>query len=154
MNTAFDNLIAHFDRHEWSYRADHEELLIRAGIKGDSCSFEFVAMVGEDDDIFQVIALLPVLIPEGSRPAIAEAIARINFPLKIGKFELDYDEGRLRFHIGQILAGGQLDDEIIRHAIGCCVSMVDRYLPAVLSVIYGNELPKDAVGCAEASLVD
>jgi hypothetical protein len=30
------------------------------------------------------------------------------------------------------------------------MSMLDMYLPAVLSVIYGNELPKDAIRCAEA----
>ena len=31
------------------------------------------------------------------------------------------------------------------------MSMLDMYLPAVLSVIYGNELPKDTVCCVEAS---
>jgi len=30
--------------------------------------------------------------------------------------------------------------------------MLDTYLPAVLSVIYGNELPADAVRCVEAGL--
>ncbi len=29
--------------------------------------------------------------------------------------------------------------------------MLDMYLPAFLSVIYANELPKDAVGRAEAA---
>ena len=29
------------------------------------------------------------------------------------------------------------------------MAMLDMYLPAVLSVIYGNELPKDAIRCVE-----
>ena len=32
------------------------------------------------------------------------------------------------------------------------VAMLDTYLPAVLSVVYGNELPADAVRCVEAGL--
>ena len=34
--------------------------------------------------------------------------------------------------------------------MGTTMSMLDMYLPAVLSVIYGNELPKDAIRCVEA----
>jgi hypothetical protein len=30
------------------------------------------------------------------------------------------------------------------------MTMLDMYLPAVLSVIYGNELPADAIRCVEA----
>ena len=146
-------MIAHFDRNEWSYQADDEKLLVRAGIKGRACSFEFVAFIDEHDEVFQVIALVPVAIPEGCRSAVAETVARINYGLKIGNFEFEYDEGRLRYRVGQILVDGRLEDGTIHHAIGCCVSLVNRYLPAVLSVIYGNELPKDAIRCAEADLV-
>jgi hypothetical protein len=35
--------------------------------------------------------------------------------------------------------------------MGTTMSMLNIYLPAVLSVIYGNELPKDAVKQAEPS---
>ena len=34
--------------------------------------------------------------------------------------------------------------------MGTTMSLLDVYLPAILSVIYGNELPKDAIRCAEA----
>ena len=153
MNIAYDNLIAHFDEHDWNYDADSVRHLVRAGLRGRACSFDFVAVVDEEDDVFQVIAFVPVAIPEGCRAVIAETVARINYSLKIGKFEFEYDEGRLRYQVGQILVDSRLDDRIIHAAIGCCVSMVDRYLPAILSVIYGNELPKDAVCCAEADLV-
>ena len=33
--------------------------------------------------------------------------------------------------------------------MGTTMSLLDKYLPAVLSVIYGNELPKDAISCVE-----
>ena len=69
--------------------------------------------------------------------------------LKVGKFELDFDEGDLYFQSSQILPEGHLDDEIIHRLIGTTMSMLDIYLPAIMSVIYGNELPIDAVKHAE-----
>ncbi|MCA9120048.1 MAG: YbjN domain-containing protein [Planctomycetaceae bacterium] len=152
VNTAFDNLIAHFDEHGLSYRVDAEQRLIRTGYQGRVCSCELIAVADEGDDFFQVIAFVPVAIPEGCRAAVVETITRANFGLKIGKFEFDYDEGRLRFQVCQVLVDGRLDEQMIRHAIACCLSMIDRYVPAVLSVIYGNEQPQDAVRFAEADV--
>ena len=43
----------------------------------------------------------------------------------------------------------QLEDSVIDRLMGDHV-LLDIYLPAILSVIYGNELPKDAIRCAEA----
>ena len=41
---------------------------------------------------------------------------------------------------------------MIDRLMGVTMAMLDAYLPAVLSVIYGNELLADAVRCAEAGL--
>ena len=43
-----------------------------------------------------------------------------------------------------------LDDDTIQRLMGTTITMLNSYLPAVLSVIYGNELPKDAIRCVEA----
>jgi hypothetical protein len=51
----------------------------------------------------------------------------------------------LRFHAAQILPDDDLDDATIGRLFGTTIAMLDLYLPAILSVIYGNELPEDAV---------
>jgi hypothetical protein len=51
-----------------------------------------------------------------------------------------------------ILENGSLSDEVIHRLIGTTLAMLDRYVPAFLSVIYGNELPKDAIGQVEVGL--
>ena len=93
----------------------------------------------------------PISIPEGSRPAVAETITRANHRLCNGKFELDLDDGRLRFSICQVLSGAGPDHDMIERLLRLPPIMLDLYLPAVLSVIYGNELPKDAIRCVEAA---
>ena len=62
---------------------------------------------------------------------------------------MDFDVGELRFQAAQILTQDSLEDAVIGRLMGTTMAMLDRYLPAILSVIYGNELPKDAVKCVE-----
>ena len=81
---------------------------------------------------------------------MAETVVRANYGLQVGKFELDFDDGELRFQAAQILTEGTLGDGIIDRLMGTTMAMLDRYLPAFLSVIYGNESPQDAIVCVEA----
>jgi hypothetical protein len=145
MNVAYEKLIQHLDEHEIKYLTSADHRSICADFRGEVGLYRIVATVDSEDGLFQVFGHSPVRIPEGSRPAIAETIARANFGLKIGKFEMDFDEGDLRFQVAQILIDDTLEDETIRRLIGTTMAMLNAYLPAVLSVIYANELPKDAV---------
>ena len=149
MNAAYEKLCEHLTSHNIGFWSHGEDLSICTDFRGEVGTYRIFARVDADDSLFQVFGHSPVRVPEGSRPAIAETVARINFGLKVGKFEMDVDEGDLRFQAVQVLPNDDLDDPTIERLIGTTMSMLNIYLPAVLSVIYGNELPKDAVRHAE-----
>ena len=44
-----------------------------------------------------------------------------------------------------------MGEEVIDRLIGTTIAMLDLYVPALLSVIYGNEDPKDAIAQVEAT---
>ena len=150
MNAAFEKLMQHLDERQVRYLTNAESRSVCADFRGQVGTYRIIAAVDADGTLFQVIGGSPIRIPEGARPSIAETIARANYGLKIGKFEMDVDDGELRFQASQILTDGGLDDEVIGRLMGLTMAMLDTYLPAVLSVVYGNELPKDAIRCAEA----
>jgi hypothetical protein len=145
MNAAYERLVQHLNERDVRYRANGDAGIVSTSIKGDVGTYRFMALVGKSGDLFQVYGQSPVSVPVGARPAIAEAIARANFSLRIGQFELDCDDGELSFYIAHILHGDLLEDEVIERMFVTSISMLNRYLPAFLSVIYGNELPKDAI---------
>ena len=149
MTAAFEELIHLLDEREIGYATGDEEV-VRTDLRGEVASYRIVARVEVEADLFQVFGYSPVRIPEGCRPAIAEAVARANYGLRLGKFELDLDEGELRFQATQILIGESVGEEVIGRMISTTLNMLDMYLPAFLSVIYANELPKDAIGRVEA----
>jgi hypothetical protein len=103
--------------------------------------------------LFELFAYSPIRIPEGCRPAIAEAVARVaraNYGLRLGKFELDVDDGQVRFQVSQVLTSEAVGEEVIDRMISAAIHVLDMYLPAFLSVVYANELPKDAIRRVEA----
>jgi hypothetical protein len=149
MNAAYEQLIKHLDEQNIGYWSHREDQAVCADFRGAVGNYRVFARVDADDDLFQVFGQSPVRVPAGCRSAIAETVARINCGLKIGKFEMNFDEGDLRFQASQILPEDQLEDGTIQRLFGVTIAMLDTYLPAVLSVIYGNELPADAVRQAE-----
>ncbi len=150
MNAAYEKLIQHLDEREVRYLTNGESRSICADFRCEVGTYRIIAAVDAESDLFQVFGYSPVRVPEGARAAVAETIARANYGLKVGKFEMDVDSGELRFQAAQILTEDCLDETVIDRLMGTTMSMLDMYLPAVLSVIYGNELPQDAIRCAEA----
>lgn len=151
MNAAYEKLLEHLDEREVSYLTNGESRSICADFRCEVGSYRIIAAVDAESDLFQVFGYSPVRIPAGARPAVAETIVRANQGLKVGKFELDYDAGEVRFQAAQILTEDSLDERVIDRLLGTTMSMLDMYLPAMLSVIYGNELPQDAIRCVEAA---
>ncbi len=149
MNAAYEKLIQHLDEQKIGYWARGDDRSICADFRGEVGLYRIFARVDADDSLFQVFGQSPVRVPEGARPAIAETLVRINCGLKVGKFEMDIEDGDVRFQAAQILTEDNLEDEMIQRLMGTTIAMLNTYLPALLSVIYGNESPRDAVRCAE-----
>ncbi|MCL4206456.1 MAG: YbjN domain-containing protein [Pirellulaceae bacterium] len=144
MSAAFEELLSLLDERDIGYSASDDQS-IRTDLRGDVAAYRIVARVDDQYDLFQVFGYCPLHVPHGCRPAVAEAIARANYGLRLGKFELDLDDGELRFHIAQMLAYGMIGEEVIDRMIGAAVNMLDMYLPAFLSVVYANEPPSAAI---------
>jgi len=145
MNAAFETLVQHLDEQDIRYQANSEIKSICADFRGEVGTYRLIASVDDDRDLFDVYAYSPVRVPEGARPSIAETLTRANYGLRLGKFEMDCDDGEVRFQLAHVFPDGVLAEEIISRSFSLAMTMLDRYLSAVLSVIYGNEHPKDAI---------
>jgi len=147
MTAAYEELLHILDQRDINYSAD-EDQTIRTTLRGDVSTYWTAARV--EDDLFQVACYSPMLIPQGSRRDTAEAVVRANYGLRIGKFEMDLEDGEIRFQVSQILDGDAVGEAAIDRMIGTAVNMLDTYLPAFMSVVYGNEEPGDAIRRVEA----
>lgn len=103
----------------------------------------------EEDRLLQSFTYPAMKVAEGSRPDVAIAVARANYGLKVGKFELDMNDGELRYQAALPFEGELPGDKVLDRIVYVGLSMLDRYMPAFLSVIYGNEPVKEAIALVE-----
>jgi hypothetical protein len=145
METSFENLVEFFDSENLRYQAHPEQSVVIAGFEAKNLAVRIHFMLHADDGLLQLFAPLPAKIPPGCRMSIAEAVVRANYGMKMGKFEFDFADGELRFQIANAFPDFGLEHTIIHRLIGTAVFTVDHYFPAFMSIVYGNELPEDAI---------
>jgi hypothetical protein len=105
------------------------------GVNGD---WMMVAQVHPDPRSIAVYALPYDRVPPERHQAMALLLCRLNSGLIIGNFELDLDDGQLRFKTTL-----ELDDAPtvaqLEHLVQLNMKTTDRYLPSLEAVIAGTE---------------
>lgn len=142
---AFETLEAFLVDDGWHPQRIEDRYVFRTGFAGKNGEFRCVALVRVDLEQVLFYALTPVHVPEEVRPAVAEFITRANYGLRIGNFELDYSDGEVRYKSSLDFEGETLTPNLIRNAIYPAVMTFDRYLPGLMSVIYGGRTPFEAI---------
>ena len=100
---------------EWHPEQDQIEGLDRAFTRFASKegSWNFVVLVDEETKVVTFYSVLDTLTPEDKRLEMAQFITRANFGLRVGKFELDWEDGIVRFQSGLILEDTELTEALI-----------------------------------------
>ena len=120
-------------------------------MQGRHCLYEVVFHPAEPH-LLLAYALVPLRVPEASRPAIAEAITRANYGLLLGNFEMDFGDGELRFKVTLDLAGVALTTPMIADVLAASLASCDQYHPALMAIIYGGRTVEQAIGAVEVPL--
>ena len=151
--TPYQAIIDHLEAGDIRFRADEEHKSAFFSIGCDAATYDVVLLVTHDDEVFQVYVVLPVGSGnEKLRPLMAEFVARANHRLALGAFDLDMDDGRVRYHVGHVIGEGGLANETINRLIGASLNTADRYFPALAQVLFAGHTPADAVYLAELDL--
>lgn len=128
----------------WRYQFDPTDIVFRMRIASRCVdSFQVITFV-RDEEWFTTLTVFPIRVPEDKRELIEELIARANYGMILGCFELD-KRGLLQFRNTCLCGELELSQAVIERHIDVGFRMCDRYGPAILKVIYGGASPADAV---------
>ncbi|MFM8459501.1 MAG: YbjN domain-containing protein [Chthoniobacterales bacterium] len=147
---AFQTLVAHFEANDFRFHAHSDTKSVQLFITGDAVIYNCRVQLTHQDELIQVRIHYPVLARDPKiRPFVAEALARANHGMSIGNFDIDMDTGDINFHLGQVIRGNGLDDEIIGGVFSAGLATADRYFPAIMRVMFAGHTPTDAVYLSE-----
>jgi hypothetical protein len=137
---ALYNTLRHmFDEDGWDYHLDAERYLIHASYEGEMGSWEVVALVRPDDNFVLLYSRYPQAVPQERRLVMAELIARANFDLPIGNFELNMDTGELRYKTSLEIEPSVFDVATAYNLLLANLSMMDLHWPAIEAVVDGQD---------------
>ncbi|MCB6365936.1 YbjN domain-containing protein [Intestinibacillus massiliensis] len=150
MAISLDNLTEYLDSQDWNYTVHEEKnyISLRMNMKTvDSCSLILDVI---DDTTVLFYTVFPIKIPEERRAAVAEFLCRANYGLYHGNFEIDFRDGEIRYKTtGMTTEAEELDEEVIGRLVNLGFAMTDRYAPGILSVLYANDEPENAIARIE-----
>lgn len=87
---------------------------------------------------------------EKSKMAVMEYLTRANFGLRNGNFELDLDDGTMRYKC-YLECGQGVPDKIAVGRLLWSAGIWERYGDGLLAVLLGQKTPLDAINDAESS---
>ncbi|MDF1515483.1 MAG: YbjN domain-containing protein [Anaerolineae bacterium] len=134
---------------QWHPQQLEDKSIFRVYYSGDNGDLRCYAQIRVDLEQFIFYVVAPVKAPEENRSEVAEYITRANYGLRIGNFEMDYEDGEIRCKSSVDFENTVLDDKLIKNVIYAAVHTMDFYLPGLLSVMYGNENPEQAISAIE-----
>lgn len=70
----------------------------------------------------------------------------------IGNFELNFDDGEIRYKTSIDVKNNFLNSETIKQLVYTNVRMMDQYLPGITSVISGKMSPEEAIHLIESKV--
>ena len=135
-----------FKKDDWRYEFDEENSLFKSGVAVDSAVGNVRVFISAMDDKVVCVFVLPQQVPEDARVAVAELACRINYKLCFGQFEIDFDDGELRFRYA--MPSEELTDSPMDKARALLYlphAMLKLYGSAFLKVILGARTPQAAV---------
>jgi hypothetical protein len=145
----FEAIINFFTEDDWAYTKIQGEPTLRLAFQGQNGKWTCYAKAREQQQQFVFYSICPVNVPETKNLAIAEFIARANFGMIIGNFELDFTDGEIRYKTSIDVEGANLTFPQIKRLVYANVMMMDQYLPGIMSVIDSDVEPKDAIAQIE-----
>ena len=124
---------------------------IRGVMSGDHGRWEWLACTEQESGL-SFCSLFPINVPARQRPAAAEYLMRANDGLMPGHFEMDFQDGQVRYLTNLTLDPGRVPEvEPLEEMIYANFAMMDKHLPGLLLVIYGRMKPQRAIRTVDAA---
>lgn len=103
----------------------------RIFVKGHQGEWPCMVRCFETTSRVLVYSLFPDEVPDHLRPRMSELICRINYGLILGNFEMDWDDGELRYKTSMDIEGIELNSTILRNLVYGNFHSFDMYLNAL-----------------------
>lgn len=148
--TIYQKVFNFFSQDDWSFTSNDEEKAILMSFQGENgTTWNCYAQVNEDEEQFIFYSICPRMAKGEQLSTVAEFITRTNNGLISGNFEMDYEDGEIRYKTGIDIDSEELTSNVIMRLVYANVVMMNKYLPGIIAVIDKDVSPIKAIAQIE-----
>jgi hypothetical protein len=136
----------------WDFQPMSGAAALRMDVEGESGRWACYAIEQSESAQYVIYSAVPMPCPANRRAATMELLTRANFGLIVGNFELDLDDGEVRFKTSLDVDGDRLSVPLARRLVAMNLHTMDQYLPAILAAMSGALGPLEALALAEGTV--
>ena len=143
-----------FEEDDWHYTFHDDGNCFTGGINlGDDCKINSVRFfVGVCNDHITCYHICNINAQKSNSSAVGEFLHRANYGLKRGNFEMDYNDGEIRYKYTISLSDVQNDSfDSMRSLMLLGANMFQTYGDGLLAVAFGFKTPQEAIKECEDS---
>ncbi|HEY9659426.1 MAG TPA: YbjN domain-containing protein, partial [Allocoleopsis sp.] len=138
----------------WHFIPIEGQSTLCLAFEGKNGRYNCYAQAREVQQQFIFYSLCPFRISGDTLQPIAQFITRANFGMIIGNFELNFDNGEIRYKTSIDVEGDRLSSALIKQLVYTSVTMMDEYLPGIKAVLDGSLTPPEAIRSIEQASTD
>lgn len=124
---------------EQKWNIQEWEGMIKIDADSENGTWQTFCKIMEEEKRFCYYSLCPVNVPADRIPYMAQVLTRINYGLKVGNFEMDYDTGEVHFKTYVDFYGEEDVKKAVSQCIYANIMCFDRYFPKLLHAIHGSQ---------------
>jgi len=138
-----------FESDNWHYKDVPELGILTLNFKGDSGQWSCYVQARDENGLFAIYSISPLHAPEDKRLALSEYITRVNYNMAIGNFEMDMDDGEIRYKTSIDVTGDELTPALVRRLVYANLLNMDKYYPGVVAIAESDISPTEAIAKVE-----
>lgn len=127
-----------FKEQSWQYTHVQDNEILMFGINGHNGNFQCLVSIHEAEKRFTFLSICGANAPNEKKTTILKLINQLNFRIFLGAFEMDEEDGEIRFKTCFSYKNFEPSKNVIAEYILTNISTMDNYLPNIMEVIYGD----------------
>lgn len=149
MPTLLESLEQHFAEMGWPTERIEGLDALALLFEGQNARWQCVARAWEDHEEVAFFSIFPVRVLEPRRAAMMELLTRANYGIIVGNFEMDLEDGEIRYKTTMAAPDKVLDQRRWKKAVGINLRMLDRYAPGILALCEAEVPPRELLAKIE-----
>jgi hypothetical protein len=127
-----------FVENGWPFSEVRGAQVLVSDLSGPLGTWKFYAQVVDEQDLILLYSVCPLRVPAGRRSEVSQFLTSANYGLAAGNFELDFEDGEIRYKTALHIQGDGLDRSIVKRLVRSNGMAMETYLPGIGAVITGT----------------